>query len=306
MNNISYRFLDDENKTMYFRLNSVMAREAFLFMYQNKWNGYEKQIESYYKNMLKKTMPTNIDSAIAGIPTIAEQFGNMLEQMKKQKSKNLIIDLRYNGGGFTPIILPTLYQLYGDKYLQTNMGTCFYTLISPLYLQKLNISLEEYNKMNNSSYELGDYKFDNESGDNQSIEQIRANFAEHSLGNASQYILGLKGKPVYTPNNVFVITNEQTFSAAFHYAFYLWKMGATIVGIPSSQAPNTFMEQTPFTLPLTKIAGSISNAAQYFLPSTDKRAKIFYPQYMPTYNHYKKYNFDRQTELLYLLDNYIK
>ncbi|MEG0890575.1 MAG: hypothetical protein RR312_01940 [Bacteroidales bacterium] len=49
MNNISYRFLDDENKTMYFRLNSVMAREAFLFMYQNKRNGYEKQIESYYK-----------------------------------------------------------------------------------------------------------------------------------------------------------------------------------------------------------------------------------------------------------------
>lgn len=306
MNNISYRFLDDENKTMYFCLNSVMAREAFLFMYNNKWNGYEKQIESYYKNKLKKQMPANIDSAIAGIPTMAEQFGNMLDQMKKHTSKNLIIDLRNNGGGFTPITLPTLYQLYGDRYLQTNMGDNYYKLISPLYIQKIKTSLEEYNKMNNTSYQFGDYVFDNEKTNNQLIEQLRKNFIEQSLGNAAQYISGLNGTPLFTPDKVFVVTNAQTFSAAFHYAFYLWKMGAVVVGVPSSQAPNTFMEQTPFTLPLTKIGGSISNSAQYFLPLSDKRAKTFYPQFIPTYNDYKKYNFDTQTELLYLLDNCIQ
>ena len=42
---------------------------------------------------------------------------------------------------------------------------------------------------------------------------------------------------IYTPEHIYVITNERTFSAAFHYTFYLWKMGATLVGIPSGQAP---------------------------------------------------------------------
>ena len=60
-----------------------------------------------------------------------------------------------------------------------------------------------------------------------------------------------QGKALYTPEHIYVITNERTFSAAFHYTFYLWKMGATLVGIPSGQAPNTYMEQTLFRLPYT-------------------------------------------------------
>lgn len=34
-----------------------------------------------------------------------------------------------------------------------------------------------------------------------------------------------QGKALYTPEHIYVITNERTFSAAFHYTFYLWKWG---------------------------------------------------------------------------------
>lgn len=53
--------------------------------------------------------------------------------------------------------------------------------------------------------------------------------------------LNIKGMVVeaITPERVYVPTDAGTYSAAFHYAFYLWKMGATIVGVPSSQALNT-------------------------------------------------------------------
>ena len=62
------------------------------------------------------------------------------------------------------------------------------------------------------------------------------------------------------------------------------------------------MEQTEFRLPRTGLTGSISNSVQIFLPGNDRRAKTFYPDWMPTYEDYQKYDFDRNTELLYLLE----
>lgn len=82
-----------------------------------------------------------------------------------------------------------------------------------------------------------------------------------------------------------------------------WKMGATLIGVPSRQAPNTYMESTPFQLPLTKIEGSISNSFQVFLPADDRRAKVFYPDIMLDWSDYKKYDFNEDSELLYLIDS---
>lgn len=302
MNNLTYRFLDEEQKIMYYRLRSVAARESFLFMQQNGWDGFTNQVKSFYQRTLKKEMPEDMDEAIAGIPTMAEQFGRMLTEMKKQQSKYLIIDLCANGGGFTPITLPTLYQLYGDRYLQTDMDVRFYRLLSPLYMQKMNTTLEKFNEQNGTLLGFGDYVFENESSESKSPEALRKEFVEQAMGNAAEYIDTLNGQPIYSPEKVFVIINEGTFSAAFHYAFYLWKMGATVVGVPSSQAPNTFMEQTSFELPLTGMKGSISNSAQYFLPPTDPRAKTFYPDIILKYEDYKRYNFDWNAELRYLMD----
>ncbi|MEG0834787.1 MAG: hypothetical protein RR413_05025 [Christensenellaceae bacterium] len=122
------------------------------------------------------------------------------------------------------------------------------------------------------------------------------------MSNTRKILSNLQGTPLYQPQKVYVITDEKNFSAAFHYAFYLWKMGAIIVGVPSSQAPNTFMEQTPFQLPYSKLNGCISNSLQVFMPAQDRRAKTFYPDIIPTYQTYKKFNFDYHTEIRYLLE----
>ena len=79
-------------------------------------------------------------------------------------------------------------------------------------------------------------------------------------------------------------------------------MGATIVGTSSSQAPNTYMETTPFVLPNTKLNGSISNSLQLYLPIDDPRANQLRPDWELTYDDYWKYGFDEQAEVLYLLD----
>ena len=299
-------YLDKNKQAMYFRISTIMAREPFIYMKENGWSDLNRTLEVVYKNNLNQEMPEDVDEAIANIPIFAQVFREVLERMKTDRAKYLILDLRANGGGFTPMTLPSLYMLFGDAYLEKDMDVQFYRLISPLYLKKINVDLEDLNKKNNTNYEYGDYPMSFNSEEKFiDIAERRNQFVANAMGGAAEYIKDLNGKPVYSPEKIFVITNPGTFSAAFHYAFYLWKMGATVIGVPSGQAPNTFMENTPFELPLTKLTGSISNSLQVFLPANDPKAKIFYPDIMLNWNDYKKYDFNKDSDLLYLID-YLK
>lgn len=299
---MSHRFIDPEKQVMMFKLNSIMARDNFEYMYKYMKGGLYRQMEFYYQKILKKEMPVDTLQAIRELPSFSGTFGAILKEMKKNRSEYLVVDLRGNSGGWTPIVLATLYQLYGDKYLQTDMGTEYYRIVSPLYMNKLEVTLEEFNKRRGTDYHFGDYTFSEEGEEDMPLDTLRRRFIDGCMSSVKEELRVQDGIPVYTPKKVFVITDERTFSAAFHYAFMLWKMGATVIGVPSGQSPNTFMEQTLFKLPYTGMEGSISNSMQIFLPGKDKRAKTFWPDLMLTYDDYKKYGFDKQAEILYILD----
>lgn len=323
---LDYGFVDPGKRIMLFRVKSIMARENFAVTLKGNWDGALQGLENHYKWTLQKEIPrkqspqkrnnrkqnnaaarigsgdlpvVDTAAALAGVPSFSGLFYNLLCEMKRNNSSTLIIDLRDNGGGWTPITLPTLYMMYGDAYLQTDMGTNFYKRLSPLLLRKENSSLEKYGTLYGRELKMGDYV--GQGKWNRSPEEERKAFFNSALC-AIPESLPKDGEPIYTPKDVFVITDAGTFSAAFHYAFYLWKMGATVVGIPCSQAPNTYMETTPFTLPHTGLSGGISNALQVFLPGNDPRAKTFYPNLMPQYEDYVRYQFSPHTELLWLID----
>ncbi len=275
-------YVDKDKRMMLFRWTSIVSREAMEMARESNMSGWEAFMKRIYDYVLRQPMPEDQDEAIAALPSLYETFAEMLTEMKNTGAPYLVIDLRDNDGGFTPIVYQTLYQLYGEKYHTTPMGAQFYTMISPLYMQKYSTTLEEFNAERGSNLRLGEFLFESEE-----MPEV-----DTTTGGA-----------IYTPERVFVLTNSGTFSAAFHYAFYLWKLGATLVGVPSQQAPNTFMEVTPFELPYTGIEGSISNAAQVFLPADDPRAKVFWPDVMLSPEQYARYGFDREAEILYLIDS---
>ena len=111
---MAYRFIDKKKEVMMFKVNSIMARDNFEYMYKYMKGDLFRQMEFYYQNTLRKEMPADTLQAIHALPSFSGTFATMLKEMKKNRSEYLIIDLRGNSGGWTPIVLATLYQLYGD------------------------------------------------------------------------------------------------------------------------------------------------------------------------------------------------
>jgi hypothetical protein len=83
--------------------------------------------------------------------------------------------------------------------------------------------------------------------------------------------------------------------------FLLHQMGATVVGVPSAQSPNAFMEGTEYVLPESGIQGLISNGMQLFMPQ-DPKANVFHPDFETTYSVFAKFNGDQDASLRYALD----
>jgi len=109
-NNMDYSWADKKKDAMVFRLNTVVSKDCLEYMRDNGME-YQSTLSWAYG-----------DTPLEEIPSIAERFGSMLQEMEKAKANHLIIDLRGNGGGWTPILYATLYQLYGDEYLTTNFN----------------------------------------------------------------------------------------------------------------------------------------------------------------------------------------
>ena len=79
-------------------------------------------------------------------------------------------------------------------------------------------------------------------------------------------------------------------------------MNATLVGVPSSQAPNTFKEVTPFRLPYTGLMASASNTMQQFFPVDSPFAKVLKPNVEMTSQDYYDFKLDANAPVLKILE----
>lgn len=288
----------------YFAWNSTVSRELVEQVFRDAPKYIENNLRWVYQALPELKRPENPEEAIKNVPALYEQFASLLEAMKGKNSEYLIIDLRYNSGGMTPLVPPLLYMLFGDKYLNNNLNLEYNRLLSPLFLNKIGFkSIEDYNKANNSNYKIGDYQFGSilPNYDGMSIEEKRSLRNITYSGFGARYVEKLNGKSIYTPK-IIVLTNPATFSAAYQFTCFLQMIGgAKVVGVASRQAGNTFMENTPFELPNTHMNGGISNAVQIFFPGDNVKGNILTPEFPMKWQDFNKFGFDENAEILYAL-----
>jgi len=286
----------------YLRVATIMGREGFETALRRGFGDPGEMIARYY-SMKGQAAPPDVEAALAGIPSFLETTSALLEEMKKRRTQTLVIDLQGNGGGMTPIVFPFLQQMYGDAYYAHDFPGEFVTVFSQLYLDKFHADLETMREQRgNPQLMLGDYGFEDQ--DEGSAETRRREAIEDYKAVGMSFAPGLEalgGQPIYTPPAVVVLCDEGTYSAAFHFLFFLRELGAVVVGVPPGQAPNTFMEMTEFTLPNSQLKGSISNSAQIFVPS-DPGARTLVPDVVLTYELAGKYGFAADASLQLALD----
>ncbi len=299
---INWAMIGKEKKIAYFQWNSTISREYLDQVYRDSPQNIEGSLQWIYSGILKDKRTSDLKRNIEQVPALYEQFYLMLREMKTKSSKFLIIDLRNNSGGMTPLIKPLLYILYGDKYINFDFHAEYFVKLSPLLLHKYNITINQYNNGNKTDYVVGDYNsyaFGNIEGDSylDKVKQVENGYQ----GFGTEFVkksIELNIKP-----HIIVLTSINTFSAAFHFTYFLKKLGNTsIIGVAPKQAGNSFMESTQFELPETKIKGSISNSMQVLFKNDSQTGKLLHPDFEMNWNVFFKYKFDNEAEVLNAID----
>lgn len=91
---------------------------------------------------------------------------------------------------------------------------------------------------------------------------------------------------------VVVLTAARTYSAGFDIATMLVKHGASVIGTPSAQSGNCFIDALRFTLINSRLNGSISYKRSLMFPDDAEVGSLLRPDVELTYQQLVTMNFD--------------
>jgi hypothetical protein len=254
-----------------------------------------------------------VDERIAAVPSAAELFRDLFSAMRREHTATLIVDLRRNTGGnsFLGHILGAfLYPL--DSLVTTESG---YQVprYSPLYFEShQGDSLEQARARSGLALEPGDLDFSEERAwrerqrqrlTPQERERLRQEFLE-GAARSPTFARELAAGPLHVPESprVVVLTSARTYSAGFDLVALLKAHGATVVGVPSAQAGNCFIDTAPFRLEHSGLTGSISFKYSVLFPEDTANGELLRPDRELRFDELAALGFDPHAAVLLALE----
>ncbi|MBU1014390.1 MAG: S41 family peptidase [Bacteroidetes bacterium] len=290
----AYSFLDDKKQTALLVIKDMSKyREGFEDLKARSYNGIDQMAASVYQNYNSTPVPDDWNKILEGIPSATEVFVNLIEEMKKANTKNLIIDLRDNTGGNSIMRELLIYLLYGNNALN-----------------KLDngYSIKKYSELYFSQYDNGLKDSINNSG---SVYDFRNENFYLGKGHVYNYDEIFKGMPTFWKvynskkfhiqycklSSVIVLSSPFTYSSGLNLLTGLYSVGAKVVGTPSGQAPNNFGDVLMFNLKQSGIKGFVSFKQNITYPDDVERGNCFIPDFPLTEQKYKDLNHDPNAEI---------
>jgi hypothetical protein len=304
-----YGFLDEKKQTAVLRIDSMMTyREAFEFAHSMGLTWIKGYAQKAYMRFHQKDPPEQFEAIIAGIPSATEIFRSLFIEMKDAGTKNIIVDLRKNQGGNSFMEFILNYFLYGVKEIGSIDSGYQIKKYSDLYFQNYKeMSLEKINQDRELGLDKNDYDFKEELEYRKKEPDIekQAEERERYLKYVPTFEAEYKTREYenyYRPEKVVVLTSALTYSAGFDMAASLHAMGAYLVGTPSSQAGNCFIDTLRFKLTNTGVQISLSYKYSLMFPDDPEKGKVLKPHYGLTYEKLASYHFDPNAEVLLALE----
>jgi hypothetical protein len=223
--------------------------------------------------------------------------------MKNAKTKNLIVDVRHNEGGNSAMCEILMYFLHGKNTLFGIKKNRFeIEKLSPSYFTaNPSISLDETNTGRAVKLRGNDYNFDGLLLDEASIIQTFNDLITMMPTFKNEIKTGLF-ENYYRPDNIYVVSSENTFSSGYTLMYYVYSAGAVLVGTPSSQSGNCFGDVLSFELTHSKLSGTVSHKKFMYFPDDAEKGRVLKPHHMLTYDRLRAYDFDYNAEILYAID----
>jgi len=303
---VAYNFIDDKKQTALLVIASMERyREASESWFAEGMEGAAEYSGIAYQHFNNEEPPVNREELLKGIPSATETFIALIQDIKKNDTKNLIVDLRDNTGGNSMMKEILNYFLFGkDGLLSMNQG---YQIIkySDLYFQIYSTdSLSLINKQREILLTKEDYDFSIEKSyreNNVDIEQVDE-FLRRSSTFWNVYNSGQYNKPTIRLENIIVLCNPYTTSSGFNLLTALTDKGAKVVGTASAQPGNNFGDVLFFQLNNSEIKGYVSFKQNVTFPDDPVIGKCLIPDYPLTYLKFKSLGFDPDAEIIFALE----
>ena len=232
---IGWQPVGDEGEMMLLRVGPMMwYREAFeVWRHYGFHHNLTHHLDELLLDIGVDPRPQELDERIARVPSAGQIFVEMLEEMDRTGIGTLIVDLRDSTGGNSTIAGILQYVLFGIDAMAQYDGGYQVRRLSPLFFEN-NRNLDD----RVSARLIGGYDFSEERARNDVDDGVsQASILKEAAASPSFARL-IEDYP-YRPARdlkVIVVTSARTYSAGFDMAAMLYKHGATVVGVPSSQA----------------------------------------------------------------------
>lgn len=252
---------------------------------------------------------------LALFPSATEVFRAMVIDMKDKGTDALIIDLRKNGGGNFIMAPALVYFLYGKERLTSinqrkAAGAGHGDRYSQLYFESNpNASLEKINQGRSVPLIMGDIDFSrimNDVDQNDSSSVLKENPARLDLYERAttfydEYV-SESYSGYYCPEHVFVLVSPFTSSSGLDMTLYLYRAGATLIGTPSAQAPNSWGNLLKWRLANSGIEGEVSSSFDIAFPDDPQRGRVLPVHHSLTYEKLASYSFDPDAAFLFAME----
>lgn len=304
-----YDFLDVKKKTALLRIDGMFSfRENFEYFNMMGVEWVKQYAARTYKKFHGASGPAKLEETIAGIPSATETFRSLVIDMRRAATKTLIIDLRKNSGGNSVMGYILNYFLYGNKATQSQDRGYSIKKYSDFYfneytednLAKINagrtfaLIKDDYNfKGELNFFDKNLYVKKREKKNNEYLKMMPSFMEEVKAGKYDGF---------YLPEKVLAVCSPGTCSSGYDLAVLLYKLGAILVGVPSSQAGNCFADIIMFKLNNTGIIGQVSFKYMLAFPNDPEKGCVLRPHFELTYNKLASYKFDPNAEILLALE----
>jgi hypothetical protein len=301
---VAFRFLDQNKETALLAVKDMMAyREGCEAWLGEGFSEAAEFIGEAYARFHPGVPPKDPRQALLGIPSASETFRDLVLAMKAAKTKNLIVDLRGNGGGNSYMCWMLLYFLYGERAMKEFGEGYDLPRYSDLYFQLYTAtSLEEINKGRDVPLEKGDIDFLDE--ERYRTQQGGGEIESYLAKSPTFMAIYRSGRfnGICTPPNVLVLCSSLTYSSGFNLMTALSKKGAAIIGTPSAQPGNNFGDSLILQLKNTGLQVFVAFKQLVCFPDDPEKGRLFPIDHPLTYAKLASTGFDPNAEVLLALE----